>query len=169
MLNPSAATKLSAALYAALTLAILTPSSLSAKTTAQPKTTDITASVVGQSPLAIDELRIVEIGGIVVIRGRADSAAKAEAANVAVKQMGYERVANLVQIVETPDDDAIERRAERALAAQRSLDGCDFQLDSQGGVLRVAGRVQYELQKDMASQILRSVEGVKLVKNDLQR
>lgn len=134
----------------------------------QPQSNDLTPAFRAAN-LAIDDLRVIEVGGIVVIRGRAADKLAAETAGTMARSLGYERVANLVQIIEAPDDAAIERRAERALASQRALDGCNFHLDSDKGVIRVAGTVQYELQKDMALQVLRGVDGVLSVQNDLRR
>ena len=134
----------------------------------QPAMNDVSAPFRAAS-LGIEDLRVVEVGGILVIRGRAVGKAHAEAATAMARDLGYQRVANLVQIIEPPDDEAIERRAERALASQRSLDGCNFRLDSDNGALLVAGTVKYELQKDMAVHVLRGVDGVRTVKSDLHQ
>ena len=77
-------------------------------------------------------------------------------------------MANVVGLVEAPDDEMIERRAERALAS-RSLEGCTFHIDSQQGVVHVAGHVQFELQKDVVVGLIRGIDGVREVKMELQR
>jgi osmotically-inducible protein OsmY len=162
-------TSLGSAFFLALLVAVAIPAAALAGAKQQkPATNDLSASFRAAN-LGIDDLRVVEVGGIVVIRGRAASKANAEAASKMARDLGYERVANLVQIIEPPDDDAIERRAERALASQRSLDGCNFRLDSSNGSLLVAGTVKYELQKDMAVHVLRGVDGVRTVKSDLHQ
>jgi len=140
-------TSLGSALAVVLVAALAIPAAALAATP-KPQTNDLSTAFRAAN-LGIDDLRVVEVGGIVVIRGRAVGKANAEAATLMARTLGYERVANLVQIIEPPDDAAIERRAERALASQRALDGCNFQLDSDNGALRVAGTVKYELQKDM--------------------
>lgn len=155
-------------LAAALLFAVAVPTAAFAARAQQPQGNDLTPAFRAAN-LAIDDLRVVEVGGIVVIRGRATNKAAAETAGTMARGLGYGRVANLVQVIEPPDDDAIERRAERALASQRSLDGCNFSLDSDKGVVRIAGTVQYELQKDMALQVLRNVDGVRSVQSDLRR
>lgn len=128
---------------------------------------DLTEQFVQQG-VTIERLRVVEVGGIVVIRGRTMDRLHAEEAGRTAQRLGYTRVANLVQISEPVDDRAIERRAERALT-HRSLDGCDLRIDSEGGVVRVAGRVQHELQKDVAHQLVRNLEGVRSVRLELYR
>ena len=112
-------------------------------------------------------MQVSEVGGIVVIRGRTLDRAKAESAGRIAQSLGYARVANLVQITEPADDAAIQRRAERELAIHRSLDGCSFRVESQQGVVRIAGRVHSELQKDVAVQLLRNVDGVREVHSSL--
>jgi osmotically-inducible protein OsmY len=117
----------------------------------------------------IENLLAVEIGGIVVLRGRTGEAAMAELAGTKAQMLGYKRVANLIEVIELPDDAAIERSAERQLAMARALDGCSFHIDSDKGVLRVEGRVNYELQKDVAMGVLRNIRGVRELKADLRR
>lgn len=135
---------------------------------AVPQETDLTSQF-ASAKLGVTDLRAFEIGGIVVLRGSAETKAAAEAAGVYAQSLGYTRVANLVRVVEAPDDAAIERRAERELTIHRALDGCQFRVDSESGVVRIAGRVQHELQKDVAIQLLRGIDGVKEVRSNLNR
>lgn len=154
------------ALAAVLTIALGTFDAAWAAPASAPKSVDLTQQFRAAGADA-EALQVSEIGGIVVIRGRTlDSAKAAEAGRIA-QSLGYARVANLVQVVEPEDDAAIERRAERELAIHRSLDGCTFSVDSQHGVVRIAGRVHSELQKDVAVQLLRNVDGVREVHSSL--
>lgn len=154
------ATIFSAAVAAALLLTAV-PSR------AESVVTDLTPKM-EQAGVNVEGLRAVEVGGIVVLRGKAADRASAERAGLIAQNLGYARVANLIQVIEPPDDAAIQRTAERKLAQHRSLDGCKFHVESQGGVLRVAGRVQHELQKDVAMRALRNIEGVRTLEADLQ-
>ena len=133
-----------------------------------PPANDITARF-ADGGFQISSFRAIEVGGIVVLRGKATE--PAEVARVAefAHNLGYQRVANVVSIAAAPDDELIERSAERALASHRTLDGCSFQIDSQKGVVHLAGRVQYELQKDIAADLIRNIDGVRQVKLELQR
>ncbi|HVR38154.1 MAG TPA: BON domain-containing protein [Thermoanaerobaculia bacterium] len=119
--------------------------------------------------LAIDKLQVYEIGGVVLIRGYAKDSLAAAAAGAYAQTLGYKRVANLVTTFEPPDDLVIERLAERELTVHRSLDGCRFHVDSRQGVLHINGSVQYELQKDVAIQLLRNIDGVREVRSTLVR
>ena len=153
----------------ALTLGLLLTASLgSAAKSEQPQATDLTPVFHSALP-GIENLRAFEIGGIVVLRGRAHDYATAEQAGVFAQTLGYTRIANLVQIVAAPDDQAIERIAERELALHRSLDGCTFHVDSDHGVVTVAGNVHEDTQKDLAVAVLRNIDGVKQVRADLVR
>jgi len=71
--------------------------------------------------------------------------------------------ANLIQLTSAPDDAVIQRLAERALSRHRSLDGCMLQVDSRHGVVRVAGTVHSELQKQVAAELLKNIDGVRSV------
>lgn len=135
---------------------------------AQPQTHELTQQF-KDAGYDLPALRVVEVGGIVVIRGRADEASQAEALGTFAQSLGYSRVANLVQVLPAPDDRAIERIAERELTVQRSLDGCKFRVDSSHGVLHLAGTVQHELQKDVAIQLVRNIDGVREVRASLNR
>ena len=120
-----------------------------------------------KSEVEVDGLSAVEVGGIVILRGRTSDAAVAQRAGVLTQSLGYTRIANLIRIVPPPDDAAIARQAERRLAMHRSLDGCRLRVDSNHGVLTVAGKVNQELQKDIAIDLLRQIEGVRSVRADL--
>ena len=119
--------------------------------------------------LAITNLEVFEIGGIVVIRGRAADRDTAQQAGVIVQSAGYSRVANLVQVAAAPDDALLRRQAERELALHRSLDGCKFRVDAKDGIVHVAGTVAQDMQKDEVIAVLRTINGVRDVQTDLQR
>jgi osmotically-inducible protein OsmY len=144
-------------------LILATPAVLAAT----PQTNDITDQFRG-SGATVDRLRVYEVGGIVIIRGRAADKAQAELISRYASGLGYTRVANLIQIAEH-DDAQMARAAERELTIHRSLDGCRFTVSADKGVIRVAGSVRHELQKDVAVQVLRSIDGVKSVEVNLDR
>lgn len=150
------------ALAAAVVLTLTPP----ARAASAPAT-DLTQQFVNAG-VHVSNLKAVEVGGIVVLRGDTDDAANAALAATTAQTLGYSRVANLIRVVDAPDDAKIERAAERQLAT-RVLDGCTFHVDSEKGVLTVDGKVQYELQKDLAMNILRSIDGVREVRASLQR
>jgi osmotically-inducible protein OsmY len=116
----------------------------------------------------IDRLQVHEISGVLIIRGRTSDRAQAEEVSRLATSLGYQRVANLVQ-VRVDDDQNITRAAERELTVHHSLEGCQFRVNSKRGVVSVAGRVRHELQKDVALQVLRKIDGVRSVEVNLTR
>jgi osmotically-inducible protein OsmY len=140
----------------------------SAATPRAPQTTELTQAF-RDAGVTLANLHVFEVGGIVLIRGVADDKATAESVGLVARQLGYERVANLIRVVEAPDDEVIRRKAEVELSMHRSLDGCRFTVESKKGVLLVSGQVRHELQKDAAMQLLRSIDGVREVHVDLAR
>jgi len=119
--------------------------------------------------VTIEGLRAVEVGGILVLRGRTTEPAAAAQTTAIAQSLGYARVANLIQVVEVADDARIERMAERKLAYYRGLEGTQIAVDSTNGVVKLTGKVSNELQKDMAASLVRNIDGVRSVQVALQR
>jgi len=162
------ANNLSTRLSAAILVALLSFSIPAMARDDSAPANDVTARF-ADGGFKINGLRAIEVGGIIVLKGKTTD--PAEVARVAeyAHTLGYQRVANVVALAEAPDDQAIERRAERALASHRTLDGCTFHIASQQGVVSVAGHVQYELQKDVAANLIRGIDGVREVRLELER
>jgi osmotically-inducible protein OsmY len=153
---------------AALAMAMLLVAPAVFAAAAQPKTTDLTQQFLARGVVA-DQLLVVEVGGIVVMRGRVAAREQAEQAGRIATELGYGRVANLIYVVEPIDDQRIERTVERELTIHRSLDGCKFSVDSNKGVVSINGKVTHELQKDVAISLARNVDGVREVRSTLAR
>ncbi|HEV7573332.1 MAG TPA: BON domain-containing protein [Thermoanaerobaculia bacterium] len=134
----------------------------------QPSVHDVTPQLM-TAGVTVEGLRAVEVGGIVVLRGRTGDRAAAEQAGTAAQSLGYSRVANLIQVFQAPDDARIERAVERELSVHRGLDGTRIAVDSTNGVVRLTGKVYSELQKDMAVNVVKTVDGVRSVEASLQR
>ena len=131
----------------------------------EPIDNDAILRAIRGSNLAVSDLSVRSIGGIVILRGNGDAATAEKAVSI-VKSLGPTRVANLI----TPDkidDSRIQRDAERQLAATNSLAGCLLTVHCQNGVLSVSGTVQHELQKDAARSALRAVRGAREIRVDL--
>lgn len=156
-------TTLSAVILAALLFPIA-----SAQAATAPPANDITASFTAAG-VNVPDFRAVEIGGIVVLRGNAASTDDAARAAQVARDLGYTRVANLVRVLEPADDAAIQRLAERELSRHRGLDGSNISVKSLRGIVNLAGRVNMELQKDMAVTLVRNIDGVRGVTSSLQR
>ncbi len=158
-------TKLAPAVLALLTAVVLAASTAHA---AEPQAKDLT-TMFTRGGVTVDDLQVVEVGGIVVIRGTTTDPSQAAAAGLFAAEHGFTRVANLVQISEPVDDAAIQRRAERELAVNGGLDGCKVSVTAHKGIIHIAGQVRAEEQKDTLVHLLRSVDGVRGVTADLTR
>ena len=132
-----------------------------------PQPVDLTAQF-RAAGVSIDRLQALEVGGVLLLRGRTVDRSEAEDAGRVAQKLGYTRVANLIQIIDPPDDAAIERLAERELAIHRSLDGCKLTVASENGVLHVHGEVHSDAQKDTAIAVLRTIDGVRAVDANIQ-
>jgi osmotically-inducible protein OsmY len=134
----------------------------------QPATHDVTAQFLSTG-VSVEGLRAVEVGGIVVLRGRVGDQSAAEEAAAVARILGYSRVANLIQIADVPDDERIARAAERRLGTRRELDGTQIAVVSTNGVVLLRGTVANEMQKDMAVHLVRNIDGVRAVQMALTR
>src|SRR5258706_9741035 len=134
----------------------------------QPATRDLTPQF-ATAGVAIEDLRVVEVGGIIVLRGRTSDRAAAEKAATVAQTLGFSRVANLIQVADAPDDARIMRAAERELSVHRGLDGTQIVVGSTNGIVRLSGKVSNEVQKDVAVSLVKNIDGVRAVQIALQR
>jgi osmotically-inducible protein OsmY len=130
----------------------------------EPETKDLT-KLFRDGGVNVDQLQVVAIGGIVVIRGRTDDMERAAEAGRFAQTLGYTRVANLVQLSAQADDALIQRRAERELTIHRGLEGSKLGIASRRGIVSLTGRLS-DVQRDMAVQLIRNIDGVRGVNTD---
>ena len=134
---------------------------------AQTDAVDITAAFI-RGGVVIEDLKVVQISDVVLIRGKTNDARKAERASHIATTLGYQRVANLIVIRDDATDDAaIIYIGQRQLELEPALEGCRFRVESSLGVIRLTGSVRRDLQSDLAVAILARVDGVKAVHPDL--
>ncbi len=133
---------------------------------AQVDAVNLTAAFV-DGGVTIDRLLVYEIGGIVLIRGRTGEPLMAAAAGRFAARAGYRRVANLIEIVPGLADKALVTGAQHELDMARELEGCRFQIESVGGIVRLRGHVTREAQMDYAVYLIGKIDGVKQVRSEL--
>jgi osmotically-inducible protein OsmY len=134
---------------------------------AQTDAVDITAAFI-RNGVVIEDLKVVQISDVVLIRGKTNDKKKAIAASRIATTLGYQRVANLIVIRDDATDDAaIEYTGGRQLELERELAGCRFRVVSTLGVIRLTGSVHSEPQSDLAVAILTRIDGVKAVHPEL--
>ena len=130
--------------------------------TAQTNAVNLTSKFM-KGGVRIDHLLVYSLSGIVVLRGSTSDRARSLEASRFARRLGFKRIANLIQITAPPDDAAIIRSAERYLSIERSLDGCRFHIECRQGVVHLTGRIQQDMQRDIAVRTVRKIEGVKEV------
>ena len=134
---------------------------------AQTDAVDVTAAFI-KGGAVIEDLKVVQISDVVLIRGKTNDRNKALRAGHIATALGYQRVANLIVIRDDATDDAaIVYTGQRQLELERELDGCRFRVESNLGVIRLTGSVRRDLQSDLAVAILARIDGVKAVHPEL--
>lgn len=139
----------------------------------------ITASV--KSRLAADptakayQINVDTNEGVVQLNGFVDSQDNKQAAERIAKAVdGVKRVDNNLTVGdkdrtfgEAMGDTGIATRVKTALAADASTKSYQIKVDVNGGNVELGGFVDTESSKDNASRVVRSVDGVKSVQNNL--
>lgn len=120
------------------------------------------------SGLAIEKLRVTEVDGIVIVRGRVSTADDYAALKSILDRHGDLRIANMVTIVPI-DDAAIARAAERLIGFTRGMEGANLRARSSNGVITLEGTVSEEDQIERAKQLARQVGGVRQVRSLITR
>jgi osmotically-inducible protein OsmY len=134
---------------------------------ASPAVSDAAATrAILDAGVPVDKLIVRSSGDIVVLRGVGDAAA-AERAVAVVQGLGATRVANLITPPPPSNDDELRREAERQLASMPGLHGTRLAVSCKDGVVVVSGKVQHELQKDLARDTLRTLRGAREVRIEL--
>lgn len=72
------------------------------------------------------------------------------------------------QAAESADDAALSAKVESALKAEPQLHGTSIVVRSQGGTVTLSGSTKDPELRAMAAQVALSVEGVKLVRNEIE-
>ncbi len=74
----------------------------------------------------------------------------------------------LALLAQSREDDRIYDEVRRVLATDRDVRGAAFNVDVQGGVVTLNGRVRNEKAREKATRLTKKVKGVKEVKNLLK-
>lgn len=136
---------------------------------AQTDAVDVTAAFITAGAV-IEDLTVLQISDIILIRGKTNDRKKAEAASHIAAVLGYQRVANLIVIRDDATDDAaIMYTGRRQLELERALEGCRFRVDSNLGVIQLTGSVRNDRQAELAVAILTRIDGVKAIHPVLSR
>lgn len=118
-------------------------------------------------------------GGVVTLRGEASSDAQKELTTEYVKDIeGVKAVRNEMSVptepkgktdtvMETIDDASITAQVKLALLTHRSTSALDTKVDTDDGVVTLAGKAKNAAEKDLVTKIVSDIKGVKSVKNNM--
>jgi hyperosmotically inducible protein len=121
------------------------------------------------------EINVEVRKGIVQLNGFVDNAKeKAQAESIAKSVSGVKGVENNLMIKQDGqttggaiDDSGVTAKVKSALIESDATKGGDIKVETRGGVVQLSGFVDSEAQKNAATKVAQSVEGVKAVKNGL--
>ncbi|MBW6503803.1 BON domain-containing protein [bacterium] len=117
--------------------------------------------------------------GVVTLRGEASSDAQKELTTEYVKDIeGVKGVRNEMSVppkprgktdtvMETIDDASITAQVKLALLTHRSTSALDTKVDTDDGVVTLAGKAKNAAEKDLVTKIVSDIKGVKSVKNNM--
>lgn len=117
--------------------------------------------------IQIADLNVQQIEAITIVRGNVTSAAERDRIAPVLALAGYQRVANMVQVVGSPNDLAIARAAERELSRKGVLEGSNLRVSCKNGVVVLGGAVRSANQRQLALDTIHHLSGVRAVRADL--
>jgi hyperosmotically inducible protein len=142
--------------------------------------TAITASIQGSlidDPVTkARQIEVETYRGVVQLSGYVDtSASKARAAEIAMKTKGVHRVDNNLDVRATDttagttiDDSMLTIKVKAALVGNPVTKAREINVETLRGVVQLSGFVDSSKEKDEATEVAKSVTGVKDVHNDLE-
>lgn len=139
-------------------------------------TTKIKASLVDDPTTKARQIEVETFRGVVQLSGYVDSAAsRTRAAEIALQTKGVTRVDNNLEVRSTDtsagttiDDSLLTAKVKAALIANPATKARQINVATLRGVVQLSGFVDSAAARDEASEVARSVTGVKDVHNELE-
>lgn len=137
--------------------------------------TKVWAALTEDKTADASEINLEVYKGVVQLNGFVDNAKeKSQAEAVAKGVSGVKGVENNLQIKQAKqtaggaiDDSTVTARVKTALTESKETKAHDIKVETRGGVVQLSGFVENEAQKNAATKVAQSVEGVKAVTNGL--
>lgn len=139
-------------------------------------TTKIKASLVEDPTTKARQINVETFRGAVQLSGYVDTAAaKSRAAEIALQTKGVTRVDNNLEVRATDtsvgttiDDSVLTAKVKAALIGNPTTKARQINVETLRGVVQLSGFVDSAKEKDEATEVAKSVTGVKDVHNELE-
>lgn len=112
-------------------------------------------------------LQITRVGEVVILRGTTEDPAAIGAIEQRLRELGYDRIVNAVELERTPSDDLIRSSIERELYLTPALESSSIRVTTDDGTVTLEGSCSSPAQIAQADRIARSVRGVREVRVNL--
>lgn len=139
-------------------------------------TTKTKTKLVADGRVKARRITVETYAGVLTLRGKVESAEEKSAAEGISRNVdGVKSVTNLLQVVplgqrrlvDAQDQDIVEA-AKARVARDEQLQAADFKIRSDNGMVTLLGAVPDARTKSRAAELVRSIPGVKTVRNELR-
>jgi len=137
-------------------------------------TAKVKSAFVGDKKVSSLDIQVVTFKGVVQLSGFASSKQEIDrAVELARKVPGVKSVKNDIRRASQStgaylDDSAITAKVKSAFVADKEVSALDIKVETINGVVQLGGFASSRREIDRADELVRHIQGVKLVENDIQ-
>lgn len=137
-------------------------------------TAKVKSAFVGDKKVSALDIQVVTFKGVVQLSGFASNQQEiGRAVELARKVPGVKSVKNDIRHTSQStgaylDDSAITAKVKSAFVADKEVSALDIKVETTNGVVQLSGFARSRQEIDRANELVRNIQGVKLVENDIQ-